>query len=59
VLGSCQFFKTCLLVKTIVFTCFSHSSILKLGGAYNQSVAPGTTRPICMPLFVTTADLNV
>jgi len=26
-------------------------------GAYNQAVAPGITRPICMPLVVTTTDL--
>jgi len=26
-------------------------------GAYNQAVAPGITRPICMPLVVTTKDL--
>jgi len=25
-------------------------------GAYNQAVAPGITRPICMPLVVTTTD---
>jgi len=26
-------------------------------GAYNKAVAPGITRPICMPLVVTTTDL--
>jgi len=26
-------------------------------GTYNQAVAPTITRPICMPLVVTTTDL--
>jgi len=28
-------------------------------GAYNQAVSPGITRPICMPLVVTTTDVDV
>jgi len=56
-----QFFKTCLLVKTSfclfqmpVFFTFLNTRIW--WRAYYQAVAPGITRPICIPLVVTTTD---
>jgi len=55
-------FKPYLFVKTSfclfqmpVFFTFLNTIIW--WGAYNQAVAPRITRPICMPLVVTTTDL--
>jgi len=36
---------------------FTFLNIRIFGGACNQAVAPVITRPICMPLVATTADL--
>jgi len=56
-----QFFKIFLLVKTSfclfqmpAFFTFLNTRIW--WGAYNQAVASGITRPICMPLVVMTTD---